>query len=105
MRLEGSFTRSRVKFCDSPMTLRFVRGLFERSMVGVAAGEDRKRVNLLIFAVAAVVVGIEVADQRTLHNRPHGFFRGMMGGAMKAKLRIPRDLSVRTAAPARRRRS
>ncbi len=75
MRLEGSLTRSRVKFCDSPMICASFGGFFERGFIGVAAGEDGKCINLLIFAVAAVVVGIEVADQRALDDRAYRFCR------------------------------
>src|SRR5208282_1538575 len=63
-----------LRFADD---LRFVRGLFKRRLV--AGGEYCKCVNLLILAIAAIVVGIEVADQSALDNRSHGFLGGNAG--------------------------
>ena len=37
----------------------------------VAASDDGERVDLLILAVALVVIGIEVADKRAFHNGFH----------------------------------
>ena len=57
--------------------MRFVGGLFKCGLV--PAGDDGERVNLLIFTVTAVVVGIEVADVSAFHNRAHSFFRWNAG--------------------------
>ena len=69
-RLVHQIAREILRFPDY---LRLLGGFFERGMIAVAAGEDGKRINLLIFPVAAVVVGVEVANQRALDNRSHGF--------------------------------
>ena len=109
MRLEGSLTRSRVKFCDSPMMRASSRAALELGLI--AGGDDGERVDLLILAVAFVVVGIEVADEGAFDDGLDGAcvggqsLSGIPCGVMKAKLRRPRDFSVRTAAPARLRRS
>ena len=73
MRLEGSFTRSRVKFCDSPMICASFAA-FSRAAL-VSAGDDGECVNLLILAVAAVIVGIEIPDMRAFDDGSHCFFR------------------------------
>ena len=67
MRLEGSFTRSRVKFCDSP-TMRASSIAFCKLGL-IAACNDGEGVNLLVLAVALVVVGIEVADEGAFDDR------------------------------------
>ena len=66
MRLEGSFTSSRVKFCDSPMMR--ASSSARCSLALVAAGDDREGVNGLVFAVALVGVGIEITDECAFHN-------------------------------------
>ncbi len=81
------------------------RAFFERLLVLVAAGDDGQLLDLLIFAVAAVVVGIEVADQRAFDDGLARVLRRECWAGMKAKLRRPLALSVRTAAPAMRRSS
>jgi len=48
-------------------------------MVRISSCNDGERVNLLIFAVAAVVVRIEVPHQRALNDRPHRLLGGNAG--------------------------
>ena len=83
MRLEGSLTRSRVKFWDSPMICASVAAFSSAALV--AAGDDGDGINLLIFAVAAVVVGIEVADVRSFDDSAHGLLRADAGGCDKSE--------------------
>ena len=79
-------------------------GFLQRAVICVSASDNRERIDLLILAVAPVVIGIEVADVARLRRWPAPLLRQeYSGGAMNAKLRIPRDFKVRTAAPAIRR--
>ncbi len=83
MRLEGSLTRSRVKFWDSPM-MRASFAAFSSALL-IAAGDDGERVNLLIFAIALVIVGIEVADERAFDDGAYGFLSTDAGGCDKGE--------------------
>jgi len=100
MRLEGSFHQSRVKFLRLADDQRFLRrfsparrdSTCRRQLIG-------ERIDFLVFCGSLPVVdrGSEVSDQRTFDESPRtaSSWRECQGGAMKAKLRIPRDFRVR----------
>ena len=77
MRLEGSLTRSRVKFCDSA-TMRPICMALSNAFVSPAVfmHDDGDGVDLFVLAIALVVVGIEVANESAFHDRAYAVGSG-----------------------------
>ena len=61
--LPGSLTRMRVKFWLSPMITPSANRRFDGGLVRAGRGRRRERLHAQVFAIAAVGVGIEVADE------------------------------------------
>ena len=118
MRLPGSFTRSRVKFCASPMMRPCSSAAVQRFFAVAPEVTIDKLVDLLVLPIALVIIGIEVADVSAFDDRFNSVRHAttmedwcVTGaaecaspvqecGATKAKLFRSFAFSVRTAAPA-----
>ena len=70
-RFVDQITREVLRFANN---LRFIGGFLQRAFI--AAGDHRQCVDLLVLAVAAIIIGIEIADVRALHDRTHRFLPG-----------------------------
>ena len=96
MRLEGSLTRSRVKFCDSATMRPASQGALPEALVSPCDDDGDARqfsglVLVFILAVALVVVGIEVADESAFDDGANAVMRRelrCLRHATKAKLRM-----------------
>ena len=105
--LPGSLTRERAKFWLSPMMTPSAKEDFDLGLVigDLRRGGEGERLHALVFAVAAVGVGIEVADESALDGCAHagpagGRLSELISGKAKANSRMPRGLAKRTAVPA-----
>ena len=71
---------------------RFVGRFFQRSLICIAADDDRDGIDLLIFSVATVIVGIEISYQRTFNDGTHRFFGIHTGGCNDCEAANPTSL-------------
>ena len=105
MRLEGSLTRSRVKFCDSPMMRASSSAAC--SLALIAVGDHGELVDLLILAIALVGSRRRSCRRRRLRRSALTASRrsAPICGAAKAKLRRPRDFQRAHGGSGQRRKS
>ena len=103
--LPGSLTSERAKFWLSPMMTPSANAASTAARSAVGGSGDGEGLDALVFAVAAIGVGIEVADECALDSGAQRWRRGgrrfgAIGGVRRPSSRMPRGLAKRTAVPA-----